>query len=75
MAQNKKAGAKAPAKPKNVYFTVKDEAGKNVKFKLLGGPNKKYIFNGDTYSKEEAAKNEKLCAALVATGSPCIEKQ
>lgn len=74
MATDKKAGAKAPAKPKKVYVTVKGEDNKSKKFELLGGPTKKFIFQGESYTKENAAKNPELIASLLATGSPLLEE-
>ena len=71
-AKNKAASEEA-AKPEKVFVTVKIE-DKDQKFELLGGPNKKFIFQGETFSKEKAAKNEKLIASLVATGSPLLAK-
>ena len=69
MAEDKKAGAKAPAKPKKVFVTVD-----KVKYELLGGPNKKYIFQGETFNKETASKKKDLIASLLKSESPLLEK-
>lgn len=69
MANNKKAASKEAAKPKKVFVTVNEK-----KYELLGGPNKKYIFKGETFTKETAAKNAELLKALAATGSPLLEE-
>lgn len=75
MAEKKQAASKKEAaKPKRVFVTVKDSEGKSKKYELLGGPNKKFIFQGGKFNKEEAAKEEKLIASLVATGSPLLEE-
>lgn len=74
MATAKNAGDNTPAKPKKVFVTVKGADNKSTKFELLGGANKKFIFQGETYSKETASKNEALIASLVATGSPLLEE-
>jgi hypothetical protein len=74
MATVKKAGAKTPAKPKKVFVEVTGADNKKTKYELLGGPNKKYIFQGETFTKETAAKNEALIDSLVATGSPLLEE-
>jgi hypothetical protein len=68
MAVNKKAASKEAA-PKKVYFTIKGEDDKSVKYQITG---KKFIFKGEAFNKEEASKNEALCASLVASGSPAI---
>lgn len=66
---------KAPAKPKKVFVTVKGEDNKDVKYELLGGPNKQYFFKGVRYTKEDAVKNNDLIESLIATNSPLLEKQ
>lgn len=65
MATNKKAGAKTPAQTKFIFKIGEDS------YQLKG---KKYIFQGDAFNQEDAVKNEALCASLVASGSPSIEK-
>jgi hypothetical protein len=68
MAKDNTAASKEAA-PKKVIFELE-----KVKYELLGGPNKNFIFQGERFTKEEAGKNEALCAALVASGSSVVEK-
>ncbi len=74
MATTKKAGANAPAKSKKVFVEITGADDKKIKCELLGGPNKKFIFQGEAFSKEQAAKNEALIKSLVATGSPLLQE-
>jgi hypothetical protein len=67
-AKNKAASTKGAA-PKRVYFEVD-----KVKYELLGGPNKQYVFQGERFNKEKAGKNVEFLEALVKSGSPVAEK-
>lgn len=53
--------------PKPVYFIDDDK----TKYEVLG---KRFFYQGDKYTAEEAVKNKELMAKLIENKAPAIKK-